>query len=133
MMGHPVNPVDLDLAEVASFYCEDLLEELRLRIHVIVIVVAAQDLVALQYVLDVHGQNRGALSYLFNRELLVLILEQKVEHAIGPVADVGAMTEVTEWFLGGALLVLDQRKLVAEVDQELTIAKPLPGRQYHDA
>ena len=62
-----------------------------------------------------------------------MILEQKVEHAIGPVADVGAMTEVTEWFLGGALLVLDQRKLVAEVDQELTIAKPLPGRQYHDA
>ena len=55
MMGHPVNPVDLDLAEVASFYCEDLLEELRLRIHVIVIVVAAQDLVTLQYVLDVHG------------------------------------------------------------------------------
>ena len=43
------------------------------------------------------------------------------------------MPKVTQWLLRGALLALQKRKLVAKVDEELSVAIPLPGGQHHDA
>lgn len=66
-MRHPVDLVDLDLAEVAAFHCKDLLQKLRLRVHVVVVVVASKDLITFKHILNVHWQDGGSLSNLFDR------------------------------------------------------------------
>jgi len=82
---------------------------------------------------DVSRQYCRTLSDLLYGQLLVFILDQKIEHTVRPVADVGAMAEVTKWLLRGSLFTLNQRKLIAKIDQELSIAEPLPCREHHDA
>lgn len=112
VMRHPVNPINLNFSECPSFDSEDLLEELGLSKHVIMIVVAAEDAERLENILNVHGEDCSLSCHIFDRQLDVLILKQQVEHTVCPVGDIGAMSEVTQWLLWGALLFLDQRKLV---------------------
>lgn len=42
------------------------------------------------------------------------------------------MAEVTQRFLRRSLFVFDQGELITEVDEEFTVAEPLPGGQDHD-
>ena len=62
VVGNPVNFVDFDLTEITAFHREDLFEEFLFRVHVVAIVLAAQNLERLKNVVNVCRQNSCAPS-----------------------------------------------------------------------
>lgn len=50
-----------------------------------------------------------------------------------PIANVGSVPQVGKWLLRTSRPVLEYAQTVAEVNQELSVARPLDVWEYHDA
>ena len=86
----------LDFGEgTTTFNGENLLQEFTLRVHEVLIVMAAQNLERLQHVLYIARQD-GCLSCdILDRQVRPLIAQKQFQNAVEPVADVGTVAEET--------------------------------------
>ena len=66
-MWYPMDLIYFNLSKCSSLDREDVLEELSFSVHVVSTVLAAEDLVRLQNVVDVCRQDRRALGDLLDR------------------------------------------------------------------
>ena len=84
-MWHPFDLVYLNLHELSSFKFKDFLYVLLLSVHEIAAIVASQDIVGLEDILDVTWQDTCGVCYGLYGQLLVVALQNLLQYTVSPV------------------------------------------------
>ena len=118
IVGHPMNFVCFHFSEFFPFCVQYRFQICFFSEHKVSTVLASQDFVRFEHVLNVFCYESCFFTYVLNRNTCALVVapQQNVQHSVCPVAHVRPVSQVTQWSLWCSLLLLNFRQLVRKVN-----------------
>jgi hypothetical protein len=100
--------VPLHFSKRPPLLLQNSLKEHRVSVEEIPTLVSTQDIIRIKHILDVFHSNPSLVCNILYAQILLFIVEQKVEHTIRPVRDIKPVAQITQWGFRRALSALDE-------------------------